>query len=91
MVNVASKCGFTPQYEGLEELYKTYRDREPGTGAHPLHRELTAYPTGEVKHIGWNFEKFLVCGRPDLGAAQHRIRGSGCCPGAKLPIIVPTV
>jgi len=48
MVNVASKCGFTPQYAGLEELYTTYRDRgfvilgfpannfmgqEPGTNA----------------------------------------------------------
>jgi glutathione peroxidase len=27
MVNVASKCGFTPQYKGLEQLYKTYQDR----------------------------------------------------------------
>ena len=27
IVNVASKCGFTPQYEGLEALQKTYRDR----------------------------------------------------------------
>jgi glutathione peroxidase len=27
LVNVASKCGLTPQYEGLEKLYKTYQDR----------------------------------------------------------------
>lgn len=27
IVNTASKCGFTPQYEGLEKLNKTYADR----------------------------------------------------------------
>jgi glutathione peroxidase len=48
IVNTASKCGFTPQYTGLEELYLQYKDRgvvvlgfpcnqfgaqEPGTSA----------------------------------------------------------
>lgn len=27
IVNVASKCGFTPQYEGLEALYRRHKDQ----------------------------------------------------------------
>ncbi len=27
IVNVASKCGYTPQYEGLQAIYEKYKDR----------------------------------------------------------------
>lgn len=28
IVNVASKCGFTPQYEGLQKIYEQYKDKD---------------------------------------------------------------
>lgn len=41
IVNVASKCGFTPQYSGLEQLYRKYRDRG---------FELLAFPCNQFGH-----------------------------------------
>lgn len=65
MINVASKCGLTPQYEGLEKLYEKYKDKgfvilgfpannflrqEPGTD-----EEIKAFCT---KNYGVTFPMF---------------------------------
>ena len=72
VVNVASKCGFTPQYAGLEKVYNTYKDKglvilafpandflqqEPGTDA-----EIKAFCT-DTYHVTFDlFAKIVVKG-----------------------------
>jgi glutathione peroxidase len=38
-VNVASKCGFTPQYKDLQELHKKYKDELVIIGVHVISLE----------------------------------------------------
>ena len=40
VVNVASECGFTPQYEGLQELYKKHKEKG---------FEILAFPCNQFK------------------------------------------
>jgi glutathione peroxidase len=76
IVNVASKCGLTPQYEGLEKLYKQYKDRglviagfpsndfagqEPGTA-----EEIESFCT---LNYGVDFPLFEKI--PVVGPAKH--------------------
>lgn len=76
IVNVASNCGFTPQYEGLQRLYDKRRDeglvilgfpsndfgaQEPGTNA-----EIKEYCTSKYGVSFPMFEKISV-----IGAQQH--------------------
>lgn len=44
IVNVASKCGLTPQYEGLENLYKKYKDKGLEILAFPCNQFLGQEP-----------------------------------------------
>jgi glutathione peroxidase len=44
IVNVASKCGLTPQYEGLERLQKTYEDRNFSVVGFPCNQFLGQEP-----------------------------------------------
>jgi len=47
VVNTASKCGFTPQYEGLEQLYKDYKDKGLVILGFPCHQFGNQEPGSE--------------------------------------------
>ena len=73
IVNVASRCGFTDQYAGLQKLYETYKDRglvvlgfpandflgqEPGTNP-----EIAQFCSLKYHVTFPMFEKMVVTGR----------------------------
>ena len=56
IVNTASKCGFTPQYQGLEALYQKYRDRGLVVLGFPCN-QFGAQEPGSAVEIGSFCEK----------------------------------
>ncbi len=53
IVNTASKCGFTPQYEGLQKLYDEYKDRGLEVLGFPCNQFMNQEPgnTDEIKNF----------------------------------------
>jgi glutathione peroxidase len=85
VVNVASKCGFTPQYAGLEKLYLNYKDKgfsilgfpandfghqEPGTPA-----EIEAFCTSKYSVTFPMFEKVVTKGAGQSAVYQFLTTG----------------
>ncbi len=56
IVNTASQCGFTPQYAGLEALYKKYKDRGFAVLGFPCN-QFGAQEPGTADEIGAFCEK----------------------------------
>jgi glutathione peroxidase len=74
IVNVASKCGFTPQYEGLEALQRTYADKGFTVLGFPCN-QFGAQEPGDAAEIA-NFCKlsydvsFPVMGKIDVNGDE---------------------
>jgi glutathione peroxidase len=49
IVNVASKCGFTPQYAGLEDLYRKYKDKGFAVLGFPCDQFMHQEPGNEAE------------------------------------------
>src|SRR4051794_20834737 len=56
IVNTASKCGFTPQYKGLEEVYEQFQDKGVVVLGFPCNQFLSQEPGG-ADEIGAFCEK----------------------------------
>ena len=74
IVNTASQCGFTPQYAGLEELYRQYKDRGLVVLGFPCNQFGSQEPGAEAE-IGAFCEKnygvdFPVFAKIDVNGPQ---------------------
>jgi len=56
IVNTASKCGFTPQYQGLEAVYQQFKDRGVAVLGFPCN-QFGAQEPGNADEIGAFCEK----------------------------------
>jgi glutathione peroxidase len=60
IVNVASACGFTPQYQGLEQLYRKYKDRGFSVLGFPCNQFGKQEPSNEADILCFTKERYAV-------------------------------
>ena len=77
IVNTASRCGFTPQYAGLERLYRTYKDRGFALLGFPCN-QFGAQEPGSAAEIGVFCEKNYGVSFPLF--AKIEVNGAGAHP-----------
>jgi glutathione peroxidase len=77
VVNTASKCGFTPQYEGLEAMYAKYKDRGFAVLGFPSNDFMGQEPGSEE-----DIQEFctLTYGVKFPMFEKVQVRGSGATP-----------
>ena len=81
IVNVASECGFTPQYEGLEALYQEYKERDFMVLAFPSNQFAKQEPGSDAEI------KFFCQGTYDVHFdlfSKIEVNGEGADPLYKL-------
>lgn len=76
IVNTASECGYTPQYKGLEELYRQYRDQLVIVGF-PSH-DFGGQEPGTAEEIAEFCQKNYGVSFPM--AAKVKIKGNQASP-----------
>jgi len=77
VVNTASKCGFTPQYKGLEELHRKYKDRGLVVLGFPCN-QFGAQEPGSAEEIGAFCTKNYGVSFPMF--AKIEVNGDGAHP-----------
>jgi glutathione peroxidase len=60
IVNVASQCGYTPQYAGLETLYREFKDRSFAVLGFPCNQFGRQEPGSETDIVAFCEEKYDV-------------------------------
>ena len=94
IVNTASKCGFTKQFEGLEVLYKKYKEKDFTILGFPCNQFLRQDPGSDIDilefctlNYGVSFEMFSkinVKGKEINPLYDYLVKNNPTTPGKKI-------